>query len=220
MAHAGIKCTTLVLVAPSKLNYSQVKWCMSNPSCNLPREYGLMTNVWRKAVRFLGEQKIIASVNVLLFHTHSGKDIACIFLLKIYRKIRTELYTPLLSHSCLSTCLYYLISFTMLQYHVEDCSNALNHFTIDKISFKLCVPFLPPDYISVFLSRNRISLRISLKFLGFLWISMHLFSKLVKGFMGVWLITGSRTLGLEVFIAMAVKCSAAWSRNAQILLLK
>lgn len=33
---------------------------------------------------------------------------------------------PLLSHSCLSTCLYFLISLTMLQYHVVDYSNALS----------------------------------------------------------------------------------------------
>lgn len=126
MAHAGIKCTTLMLLASSKLRYSQLKWCMSNPSCNMPSEYGFMTNFWRKAVHFLGEQKIIASINVFTFHTHSGKNIICIFFIKLYRKIYTELYLPLLYYYLIPVYLPIFSSFTMLQYHVINYSNALS----------------------------------------------------------------------------------------------
>lgn len=58
-------------------------------------------------------------------HVQEKKKV-CIFLIKIYRKIQTELCMLLLSHSCLSTCLYFLISFTMRQYHVVAYSNALS----------------------------------------------------------------------------------------------
>lgn len=38
---------------------------------------------------------------------------------------------------------------------------------------------------------------------------MYLFFKLAKGFRGVWLVTGTGTLEIEVFLAMVVKYSAA-----------
>lgn len=123
---------------------------------------------------------------------------------------------PFLSHSCLSTCLYFLISYTMVQYHVVDYSTGLS-LSFKSLYYwqnKFNVIFFPPAYLSVFLWR----VSLSIESLGFLWISMHLFSKLVKGFMGVRLVTATGSLGLEVFIAMVVKCSAAWSRDAQILL--
>lgn len=55
---------------------------------------------------------------------HIQEKIKFAYFKKIYRKIETKLYMPLLSHSCLPTCLYFLISFTMLQYHVVGYSNA------------------------------------------------------------------------------------------------
>lgn len=151
-------------------------------------------------------------------HVQEKKKV-CIFLIKIYRKIQTELCMPLLSHFCLSTCLYFLISFTMWQYHVVAYSNALS------LSFKSLYhwqnQFQPScAFLSSCLSICISMESLSLKCLGFLWISIHLSSKLVKGFMGVWLVRGTGTLGLEVFTAMVVKRSAAWSRDVQILLLR
>lgn len=54
--------------------------------------------------------------------------------------------------------------------------------------------------------------RVSLKFLGFLWMLMHWFSKHAKGSMEIQLVTGTGTLRLAVLVALVRRCSAAWWR--------